>query len=149
MILDSLRASAPYEALSPRFARAFQWLRTVDVKSLPDGRTDLDGDNLYVVVYRAATRAMAKVPWEAHQKYADIQYVAAGTEAMLWESLDRTDLGEYNDAKDFQALEAESWVDLEVPAGQFAVFFPTDAHKPGIDIPGADPVVKLVVKVKL
>jgi len=149
MILDSLKASAPYEALSPRFARAFQWLRAADVARLPDGKIPIDGDDLYVLVQRRMTKPLNQVKWEAHRKYADIQYVAEGTEAMFWESLERTTLGEYQPEKDFQALEADSWVDLEVPEGQFAVFFPTDAHRPGIDIPGADPVVKLVVKVRL
>ena len=47
MILDTLSNSVRYEGLGPRFAKAFQWLRSVDPSSLPDGRTDLD-DDFYV-----------------------------------------------------------------------------------------------------
>ena len=149
MILDALSSSARYEALGPRFARAFQWLRATDVATLPDGKIAIDGDDLFVLVQRGLTKKLEQTKWEAHKKYADIQYVVEGSEAMFWEALERTELGEYLADKDFQALETETWVDMEVPAGQFAVFFPEDAHRPSILIPGADPVVKLVVKVRL
>lgn len=149
MILDSLASSQRYEALGPRFARAFQWLRSAKPSELPEGRIDLDGDDLSVWVYRDQTKALGRTKWEAHRRYADIQYIAEGREAMFWESLDRTVPGLYDPEKDFLPLEAEGWVDLEVPAGQFVVFFPEDAHRPGIEIPGVEPVVKLVVKVRL
>lgn len=149
MILDSLASSARYEALGPRFAQAFQWLRSVKPAELPEGRIDLDGDNVYVTVYRDQTKVLGRTKWEAHRRYADIQYIAEGREAMFWESLDRTVPGLYDPEKDFLPLEAEGWVDLEVPAGQFVVFFPEDAHRPGIEIPGVEPVLKLVVKVRV
>ena len=149
MILDSLSNSAYYEGLGPRFARAFAWLRSVDPSAVADGRTDLEGDELYVVAYRNKAKALGRTLWEAHRRYADIHYIVEGREAMFWEALERTEPGEYLEAKDFQSLETDGWVDLEVPAGQFTVFFPGDAHRPGIDIPGAEPVFKLVVKVRL
>ena len=148
MILDSLSNSARYEGLGPRFAQAFQWLRSVNPSSLPDGRTDL-AEGLYVDVHREKTRPLGRTKWEAHRLYADIQYIVEGREAIFWESLDRTEPGEYQADKDFLPVEVESWVDIEVPAGQFVVFFPEDAHRPGIEIPGVEPVLKLVVKVKL
>lgn len=149
MILDTLSSSAQYDALGPRFARAFGWLRSADVAALPDGRTAIDGDDVYVLVQRGLTKPLDQVKWEAHRKYADIQYVAAGQEAMFWQALERTRPGEYAAEKDFVPLETSAWTELAVPAGTFAVFFPWDAHRPGILIAGADPVVKLVVKVKV
>lgn len=147
MILDSLSASVRYEALGPRFALAFRWLRFVDPTTLSD-RTDL-GDGVFAVIYRDQTKPLKRTKWEAHRLYADIQAIFEGREAMFWESLDRTEPGEYVADKDFLPLEVESWVDLEVPAGQFVVFFPEDAHRPGIEIPGVEPVVKIVVKIRV
>ncbi len=149
MILDTLTSSARYEGLGPRFARAFQWLRSVDPASLPDGKTAIDGDEVYVLAQRGLTKRLDQTKWEAHRQYADIQFVVAGTEAMFWEALERTRQGEYLAEKDYLALEVDSWADFEVGAGQFAVFFPEDAHRPSILIPGADPVFKLVVKVRV
>ena len=148
MILDQLSASPRYEALGPRFAVAFQWLRSVKTADLPDGKIPL-GDDVYVLVQRGLTKPLDQVKWEAHRAYADIQYVAASREIMFWEALEKTVPGTYDPEKDFLPLTTPTWTSLEVSAGRFAVFFPTDAHRPGILIPGADPVVKLVVKVKL
>ena len=148
MIIDQLSSSFRYESLGPRFALAFQWLRSVQPADLPDGKLVL-GDDVYVLVQRGLTKPLDQVKWEAHRAYADIQYVAAGREAMFWEALEKTSPGTYDPEKDFLPLSTDTWTSLEVPAGRFAVFFPADAHRPGIAIPGADPVVKLVVKVKL
>lgn len=149
MIFDDLASSSRYESLGPRFARAFQWLRQADVASLADGRLAIDGDDVYVLVQRGLTKPLDQVKWEAHRRYADIQYVAQGREAMYCQPLARTRPGEYLGEKDFVPLETDSWTELEVRAGSFAVFFPEDAHRPGILIPGAEPVVKLVVKVRV
>jgi YhcH/YjgK/YiaL family protein len=149
MILDALASSSRYENLGPRFARAFEWLRTVDPKTLPDGKVLIDGDELFVRVMRGQVHALNDVKWEAHQRYADIQYLASGTEEMRWQALELTRTGDYDEDKDFVPVETDVWTTFEVIEGQFAVFFPEDAHRPGILVPGAPPVVKLVVKVRL
>ena len=149
MILDSLRASQRYEALGPRFAEAFRWLRTVDPLGLPDGRLALAGDELYVLVQRGLGKPVDQVKWEAHRSYADIQCVFEGAEIMLWQALELTRPGVYTPERDHLSLESDTGVPLTVQAGQFTVFFPGDAHRPGILVPGAGPGVKLVVKVLL
>ena len=149
MILDSLSSSPRYETLGPRFARAFQWLRSVDPSTLAEGKTPIDGENLFVLAQHNQTKSMAKSNWEAHRRYADIQYVVSGRERMMWQSLSLAQPGEYVAEKDFLPLTAETYVDFQVPGGQFAVFFPEDAHKPAIEIPGAGPVFKLVMKILL
>jgi YhcH/YjgK/YiaL family protein len=149
MILSTLSSSRQYDSLGPRFARAFEWLRSADVATLPDGKIAIDGDEVFVLVQRGLTKALEAVKWEAHRLYADIQYVAAGKEAMFWEALEKTQTGDYVTEKDFVPLQTDTWTGLQVSAGSFAVFFPHDAHRPGILIPGADPVVKLVVKVRV
>ena len=149
MILDSLQASVRYDALGPRFAEAFRWLRSVDHRGLPDGRRALAGDELFVLVQRGLGKPREQVKWEAHRRYADIQMVCDGAEAMGWEPLGRTSPGEYDAGRDLLAVDAGEGLTLTVQAGQFAVFFPEDAHRPGILVPGSVPVVKLVVKVLL
>lgn len=149
MILDALVQAQRYNCLGSKFEQAFAWLLAADVESLPDGKTVIDGDNLYVLVQRGLTKPLADCKWEAHRKYADIQYVAEGTEEMRWQALDLTQPGDYLEEKDFVPLHTDVWTTFEVIAGQFAVFFPEDAHRPSIEVPGAPPVVKLVVKVKL
>lgn len=149
MILDLLSVSERYESLSPRFAQAFRWLRSCEPATLPEGKTAIDGEDVFVLVQRGLTKPLDQVKWEAHRNYADIQCVVAGREEMRWEALSRTRVGNYLAEKDFVPLETATWSTFEVSAGSFAVFFPHDAHRPGILIPGAEPVVKLVVKVRV
>jgi YhcH/YjgK/YiaL family protein len=149
MILDLLSVSERYESLSPRFAKAFRWLRACEPTTLPDGKTSIDGDDVFVLVQRGLTKPLEQVKWEAHRNYADIQYVVTSREEMRWEALSRTRPGAYVAEKDFVPLDTDTWSTFEVSAGTFAVFFPHDAHRPGILVVGAEPVVKLVVKVRV
>ena len=149
MILDSLESSSRYDAFGPRFAHAFAWLKSIDPASMPNGKVEIDGENLYALVMRDHSKPLAEVKWEAHEKYADIQYVAAGTEEMRWCALNLSFPGEYQPEKDFVPIETDVWTSIEVIEGQFALFFPQDAHRPSILVDGAPAVTKVVVKVRL
>ena len=50
MILDSLKNKAQYAALHPRFQTVFDFIDNNDVASMPCGRHDIDGDNIFVMV---------------------------------------------------------------------------------------------------
>lgn len=150
MIFDTLSNSVFYAGLSPRFAKAFAWLVQTDLTALAPSTIELEGKDLYVLVqeYDAKTEAA----WESHRDYADIQYIASGRESMLYADLAGKDRGEYNEAKDRYTPVVEADLDIDARAGQFTVFFPQDAHKPGL-VPTrtgkAGPIKKIVVKVRL
>jgi len=150
MIFDLLTAASSYRFLGPNFVRAFEWLASVDPNTLPEGRTPIAGDDVFVVAFRNHTRPVEQIPWEAHRRYADIQYVVSGAEAMEWAPLDLVRPGDYVPEKDFLPLEADEAVArrFEVAEGHFALFLPSDAHRPGI-VAGGGPGFKLVVKVRL
>ena len=86
MIQDTLDHSACYEALSPRFAQAFKFLRTVDGTQAP-GRHEIDGDRVFALVQKYATKPVESALFEAHRKYIDVQYVHRGRETILWAPL--------------------------------------------------------------
>ncbi|HEY2574566.1 MAG TPA: YhcH/YjgK/YiaL family protein, partial [Verrucomicrobiaceae bacterium] len=86
MIQDTLPLSARYESLSPRFARAFDFLRTVDgTQSL--GRHEIDGDQVFALVQSYATKPVEEALFEAHRKYIDVQFLFSGRETILWAPL--------------------------------------------------------------
>ena len=149
MIISDLSCSQALDSLGNRFAKALSWLRGIDPATLPDGKTIIQGDELFALAFRGAVKEMEQVKWEAHRRYADIQYVVLGQERMLWQSLACSTPGEYLAEKDFLPLNAEPGADFLVPAGRLAIFFPDDAHRPGIAVPGSGPVFKLVVKILL
>lgn len=152
MILDSLTHISRYFGLDPRFQRGLKALQEFTTASVIDQRIDLLPDGaLFVRVQRCDTKPANERQFESHRRYADIQYLISGGEVMLWHPTDRLVVTlPYQPERDL-ALYAmtEPAMRLQVSPGQFAIFFPTDGHAPGISV-GLDAVVlKVVVKVRL
>jgi len=73
VIIDKLTNSYLYETLSPRIKRAFDYLHQADLRTVEDGKYEIDGNNVYAVVQRYSTKLKEQGKWEAHQRYIDIQ----------------------------------------------------------------------------
>ena len=146
MITDRLSNAHLYATIHPRFQRAFEYLQKTDLQSLPVGRIELDGKNLYVMVQEYSSKLPEQGRWEAHHRYIDVQYVLSGREYIRYAPVERLQMGEYNPEKDFQALSGEG-VAVTLTAGDFMILFPQDAHMPGMAIKDPIPVKKIVVKV--
>jgi YhcH/YjgK/YiaL family protein len=148
MILDDLPQWRRYQTLGPRFQQGFRYLETVAAQT-PLGRYELAGNDLFALVQTYPTRPVEQCRFEAHRQYADIQYIIAGNETILWAPLAAltTVTEPYNAEKDvaFFANPASSTA-LPVGTGQFAVFLPEDGHAPGS---GTGDVRKVVVKVRV
>jgi biofilm protein TabA len=130
---------------------AFEYLARTDLAALPLGRTDIEGDDVYVTVSEAETRPPEKVRFEAHRRYIDIQLVVRGQEAMgLAPVMALVTTEPYDAAKDieFFAVPQESTT-LALHAGDFAVFVPGDGHRPGLHLDGPHVSRKAVVKVSV
>lgn len=151
MIVDHLSNIAQYKAL-PELKQIIEYLECHDLKDLPDGRTDIDGDNLYVLIQRPTLKKVEEVRPEAHDLYADLQVVIEGEEIMGYAP--RKDLGEpveVREGKDivfYDGKGGEAFSKIVFKAGQFAVFYPQDGHVPCIDN-GAGTDHKAVIKIKL
>src|SRR5262245_49167940 len=83
MILDTLENWHLYRSLGRRFELGFSALRD-GIGQKPDGKYELDGQNVFAIVQRYQTRPKEKCAWEAHRKYADVQFVLSGAERMGW-----------------------------------------------------------------
>ena len=57
MITDSLACLGRYRGLHPALDTAIDWLQTHELDALPLGRTEIDGQNVFVNVMDAALRA--------------------------------------------------------------------------------------------
>ena len=149
MILDSLENSVQYLGLSPHFEKAFNFLSNPDIVALPDGRHEIDGDEVYAMAMRGKGRDWDGALMEVHNNYIDIQMVLFGMDKIGWkarqdclteapeEDKPENDVYFYKDGPD-------TWFDLKI--GQFCVFFPGDAHLP---MTGEGHMHKIVVKVKV
>ena len=146
MVLDAIGSADRYAVLHPSFARAFAYLASVDLGALADGRNDIDGDAMFVILDRKSGRGRDGARLEAHRRYIDIQFTISGDEEIGWTPLASCTepAGAFDEAKDigFFADTPSAW--LRVPAGSFAIFFPEDAHAP---LAGHGALVKAIVKI--
>jgi YhcH/YjgK/YiaL family protein len=150
MIIDTLDNANVYESLGPRFVQAFEYLRSCRPATDATGSHALDGDNLFVNVDEYTTKPLDQGRWEAHRRYADIQYVVTGSERMGHAAIDDLTLEKAYDAEtDVAFFTGGGGVMLRVPAGTFTVFMPEDGHMPCIIDDAATPVRKVVVKVRV
>jgi YhcH/YjgK/YiaL family protein len=150
MILDQLDNFARYECLGPRFVRAFHFLKTLDL-ARPDGRCEIEGDAVYATLMSYGTKIPVDATHEVHRVYADVQFLIAGQETMYFTPANRLGPGGgYNGEKDFElCAKPLAPTTLLVHAGQFAVFFPGEGHKPGLASLASEPVRKAVVKIRI
>ncbi len=83
---------------------------------------------------------------EAHRKYIDIQFTAAGKDVIGWKNKAAcaSPAGGYDSPQDVEFFKdkPEQWITVE--GKLFAVFFPEDAHAP---VCGEGAMRKIVVKV--
>lgn len=112
----------------------------------------LDEDKVFVSVNEGTTKDRDEVKWEAHCKYIDLQYVSIGREiigvAPLLKAVSIAPFSVEKDIGFFEVSEADCHYYTAEP-GTFFIFFPQDAHRPGIKTNTAEAVKKIVIKIKI
>ncbi len=149
MIFDSLHNLSQYTGLSSHMDAAIHALLTMDLSALPLGRSDIAGDDVYVLIQSAVRKPAESLPYEAHRRYADIQIAFTPGETISVAPVgDGSAFSPYDDINDCMLSHAElaSTVEIRMPPHYFAIFFPQDAHKPNI---GEGVARKCVVKVRM
>lgn len=149
MIFDSLENAEIYYGLGEKFQKAFEFLKTTDLENLPLEKIRIDGDDIFAIPQKYSTKEESEGKWEAHRKYIDIQYLVSGSENIGFVLVDYLEeLEPYDDEKDVEFFSGEGDY-VQVHDGEFAVFFPDDAHKPGLKIESTEEVFKIVFKIKV
>ena len=134
-----------------RWDKAFSFLKTSDLQGLELKRYDIDGDNLYAPVSEYLTKNEEDAKYEAHRKYIDIQYIINGKELMGVAPISQKKeiLEPYDSTKDIEFLTVTGGENYLALPGRFFIFFPEDAHRPGLKDGENSPVRKIVIKVKV
>lgn len=137
--------------LGPHFAKALAFLRRPDLKDLPVGRYEIDGDNCWAMVQDANLKPYPQPKGEAHRVYADIQAPITGPETIGVCELPRRACEQPFDAqKDIGFYELKAAKPLTLQPGEYAVFFPwVDAHMPCCSVDGPRAIRKLVIKIRV
>ncbi|MBQ1935827.1 MAG: YhcH/YjgK/YiaL family protein [Clostridia bacterium] len=150
MIFDSIAHADLYTSVHPRFAAAFAFIGDAIADDLPVGKYEIDGKNLYASVQEYDSKAPEKAKNEGHRNYIDIQVVVSGAEIIEVEDISDAILNSpYNEEKDVEFyVPSPDACRLNLMAGDFAILFPHDVHRPGMAVEESEPVKKIVVKVK-
>ena len=153
MIIDNLRTGmCDYGNMDVRLAKAFAWLKTTDLKALdPDQTIVIDDNRIKAMIQAYDSIKPADGSFEAHRMYIDIQIVVTGQEIMYWSPASeltsvKTPYNYEKDAIFFE--EPKHSIPMLFRENDFAVFFPSDGHKPRCQAAGKpEKVRKIVVKV--
>jgi biofilm protein TabA len=151
MILDRIQNWALYFEQNSRVGEAMHFLTQELDPSVPDGRIELDGVKMYANVETYSTRPVEKCRFEAHRLYLDIQYIIKGGEIIGWTPTNELAVADpYDSERDLTFYEQpKQFTTLELYEGSFALFYPGDAHQPGMNLSGIETVKKVVVKIRL
>ncbi|MFH1798047.1 MAG: YhcH/YjgK/YiaL family protein [Candidatus Omnitrophota bacterium] len=118
----------------------------------PEGyieRVEISGQDVYASHQVYKTKLVKEARFEVHREYIDLQYVWAGRELITITGMDNLTVpSPYDKQKDIQFFEYFAAASLVMKEGMLAVFYPQDAHAPGISLKQRQLVRKTVVKVK-
>ena len=150
MIFSSIYANDDLSKYPEAIRKAIEYAANTDFDALEDGRQEIDGDNMFANLFHLTSKPVEQTHPELHKKYIDVQYWICGEE--LCGVATANGIGaciEEHDDQDlyfYDGVEAESF--LHATKGCYAVFFPNDAHRPGVAFDGK-PIEyrKVVVKV--
>ncbi|MBN9692319.1 MAG: YhcH/YjgK/YiaL family protein [Verrucomicrobia bacterium] len=131
----------------PTWQQAFAWLHGLR-SDIALGEYEILGRDMFASVQEYATLARHEARFESHEAHIDIQYTLKGVEGIDW--IPRSALqpdGPFGNDVQFWLPPPEPVTTLAQSAGRFAIFFPSDAHRPKVRLPGHDRVRKLVIKI--
>jgi YhcH/YjgK/YiaL family protein len=149
MIIDKIENASKYLNINKNLNKALEKMKKEDFSKIEEGRYEIDGEKIFMLVQNYNTKDEKYSRWESHFKYMDIQYVFKGTEIIKYAHVNELRTMEHDSNKDICFWEGEG-DSLTLTSGTFAIFMPDDAHKPGISSKsGANSVKKIVFKVLL
>lgn len=134
--------------------KGLEFIQNFDPKT-KDGRIEIDGENVFANVASAKTHPPKARFYECHRDYIDIQYVFSGMQKVYW--LPTARLGDKlcedvyepeNELYRFSNLD-EYEAEIVLGNGNFAIFYPEDAHKCLCRFGDYEEIRVCVVKVKV
>lgn len=146
MIADELKNLSLYEKVHPLFSQIIRFLETHNLDALPSGRTQIGDAGCFVNIEETKPKSVAQARLETHRRMIDIQVPLSDDERMGYRRTATLAQADYNSEKDICFHEEIPDTYLKVDKGTFVVFFPQDAHAPGISEQG---LRKAVFKIPL
>lgn len=150
MIIDTLSNAEKYFCIHSLFAKAYEYIRSVNLNSIEDGTYEIIGNELKAIISKKAGKTIEESigKLECHNKYIDIQLCINGKEQMGWKPRESCNQrkDEYSETEDVTFYLDTPDTYFELIENQFVIFFPEDVHAPMI---GDGDIKKMVIKVKI
>jgi YhcH/YjgK/YiaL family protein len=152
MIADVLKNLSKYDSIIPHSKEISRYLNATNISSLEIGKYQIDGESAFVLIQEYLTKTEREKEWESHRRYIDIQIVLKGQELMGYSpSALLIPRNEYSEEKDiiFYRDDLREHSGVFTPQDHFCIFFPGEAHKPGLHASQAVAIKKAVIKVSV
>lgn len=138
--------------LPPALRTAIEYLQKTDIATLEPGVYEIQGREIYAQVFDLTTKPIGETRPEVHRQYIDVQFLRTGRERIgvaieTGANKVAEDALAERDVLFYEAAENETI--LEMVPGNFAVFFPSDVHRPGVAAGAPASVRKAVLKVSV
>lgn len=154
MIYGHILAKETEKAYAEPIWEAIRYCRETDVSNKGESRQVLHNGEMIIQICDRITGAKEEKLPEVHRKYAELQYMAEGSEYMGFYP-DRGDnklLQDCLEEKDtlyYQENPLSQEIMLLMTPGTYAVFFPEDVHRPFCQVEKPARIKKIVVKIAL
>ncbi len=124
---------------------ALEYIKKLDC-AIKCGKYDLQ-EGIYFGVDEYFTKEFGQP--EVHRKYIDLQYILEGEEIIYLANIDDcANSSGYDESRDIEFFEtSKNSKELVMKKGDWAVFYPDDAHTPQILLNSSSKVKKIVVKI--
>jgi YhcH/YjgK/YiaL family protein len=147
VIYDQLSHVQRYKGMFPALDTALDFLDAADLNALPLGRTEVDGDRVFVNVMEAVTKPSEEGVFEWHEDYLDIQIDLEGQEAVETAFAAGEIVRPYE--PDCGQCKGAPTASVTLGGGTFTICMARELHKPGVAVNGVPAAIKkCVVKVK-
>lgn len=129
---------------------AAHFIMQSDFQSLPSGKKELTTKGTYISVSEYTTRQQGD--FETHRNYVDVQILVSGNEIIYVAPAELlgVETVAYNEQKDIAFFaEPQQSIAIQMKPGVYALFFPSDGHKPSMSVSHNqdESVKKIVIKI--
>lgn len=150
MIVDTVERWEQYAGILPGLQAGLRYLADLDTSAFSEKTVAIDGQDVYAMWQVYETAGEQDRFYEAHREYIDIQFVVSGNECFRVADLSGLNVSTpYTSDGDYELYDLVPGINLHLGPGQFAVFFPHDAHVPKLQSGEPSVIQKVVVKVRV
>ncbi len=151
MIFSSIYAKDDFVKYPKAIQTALEYLKAHDFTAMETGVYEIQGKDIFAQVMDAQTGEMSEKRPECHERYVDVQFLAAGRERLgFTPDTGKYEVDEHLEDRDlifYKTVENEGFV--EAVPGCYSIFFPADVHRPAIASGESMKIRKVVVKVSV